>query len=209
MNIPILALLINKLNLKMRSRTNSSNSLEDFVSIKKINNLNNSVNIENSHNLLSPNREKKIIFQTEISQNDDNLENIYKSYSQINIKEEVFKYRNVNLDFRNINIDKPKKDLIISRFALYFRDNYFLNNVFKDDIQRYFYSYISENDYKNISRFDYPIKVRNNYNEFYLRQFVKPNLKFFKNNNFYKITHDYINLFLKMRIKSSSVLVNI
>jgi hypothetical protein len=96
-------------------------------------------------------------------------------------------------DFRRLQKNKPKKDLILTRFAIFFRDNYFINEIFKNDIQPYYNKFFKQGD-KSLNKLKYPVKVKNLFTNNYIRLFVKPNLKLLTSKQFYKITHNYIPL---------------
>jgi hypothetical protein len=98
------------------------------------------------------------------------------------------------LDFRGLPKGKPKTDLILTRFGIFFRDNYFYNDVFKQELQAKYNKFIKEgvDQNKTLNCLNYPVKVKNFYNDSYTRLFIKPYLKLLKDSQFYKITHSYL-----------------
>jgi hypothetical protein len=198
-NIPIKQILSNKLDLRRSlSRVKTGTTVVDSPpQIKKSNSIrcsqsDNSLKyLDNSHSHFLSNSVLKSppLHRHEVHSSDISGLIYFDNIGDPDWNKDIY-------DFRRLLKSKPKKDLILTRFAIFFRDNYFYNDIFKTDIQTHYNKFIKGDTTadinKQFNRSRYPVKVKNQFTNNYTRPFVKPNLKLLSNSQFYKITHNYI-----------------
>jgi len=125
--------------------------------------------------------------------------------------------------FGNIIINKPKKDLLMTTFSIFFVDNFFCDPLFDEIVKKKFnalklntglksknetsqgetISSGEANETESKERYPqndfvvdikYPVKIKNLFSKNYLRLFIKPDTEFYSRNELLKISHSYLTI---------------
>lgn len=139
--------------------------------------------------------------------NNNNLERLYntklnqqKTYRIDEVKSRKVSLKEMNnssnnyydYTFKSFDVEKPKNKLFLQIFSIFFKDNFFENKFFNNEIKKVYKSKFDENALTSLKyQLQYPVKVRNMFTENYIRLFIKPDIKAF-HKKYIDIQYDYV-----------------